>query len=72
MCIGISPDSEGSCLPWLQEVSSLAASLCGLGKGSYITAASAENRPDSVQEGQHDLSDRQDGEEESNRPSPAV
>ena len=63
---------RGKLLHWLQGVSSLAANLCGLGKGSYVTAASAENRQRSVREGQHDLSDRRDGEGERNRPSPAV
>lgn len=62
----------GKLLCWLQGVSSLPANLCGLGKGSSVTAASAENRPGSVREGQHDLSDRRDGEGERNGPSPAL
>lgn len=53
---------RGKLLRWLQGVSSLAADLWGLGKGSYVTAASAENRPGSVREGQHDSPDRRDGE----------
>lgn len=48
----------GKLLGWLRGVSSLAANLCGLGKGSSITVASAENRPGSVLDGQHDLYDR--------------
>lgn len=50
----------GKLLRWLQGVSSLAARLCGLGKGSSVAAASAGNRPGSVRDGRHNLSHRGD------------
>lgn len=55
---------RGKLLRWLRGASSPAANLCGLGKDSSITAASAENREGSVWDGQRDLYDRRTGEEE--------